>query len=69
MRVGEVPGNISHPEMLRYAYTPDCGSRDSKKFQSFDDEEHIRDGVIHPYTEGGALVKSKVTTINSSTKT
>ena len=56
MRVGEVPGNISHPEMRRYAYTLDCGPRDSKKFLSFDDEEHIRESVIHPYTKGGALV-------------
>ena len=57
MRVDEVPGNISHPEMRRYANTLDCGSRDSKRFLSFDDEEHIRNGIFHPYTEEGARVK------------
>ena len=51
-----MPGNTDHPEMLRYAYTLDCKSRDSKRFLPFDDEEHIRDGIFHPYTEGGPLV-------------
>jgi len=56
VRVGEAPGNIDHQGMRRYAYTLDCGSRNSKRFLSFDDEEDIRDGVIHPYTERGTLV-------------
>ena len=49
-------GNIGHLEMQRYAYTLDCGSRRSKRFLSFGDEEHIRESVIHPNAEGGALI-------------
>ena len=56
MCVGEVRGNIGHLEMQRYAYTLDCGSRRSKRFLSFGDEEHIRESVIHPNAEGGALI-------------
>ena len=55
-----MPGNIGRPEMRRYAYTLDCGSRDSKRVLWFDVEEHIRNGVFHPYIEGRALVNREI---------